>query len=180
MFCFPNVKEAIINRPTNRPTNRPYCTNRPHFSFVLGSSYRFASCAQMPGHTHCVGIIHSGLQCTLSRKHPGQPISLRAPCTRCHERRCRTHCRCGRTGTAVGRAGGRPAPKAAAAPQPKAKAKPKAMPKAVAVPPPVVVAGPAGPMSQLSMERLRPPEWHRAIVEAVATAMKRGREDEYA
>ena len=44
------------------------------------------------------------------------------------------------------------------------------MPKAVAVPPRVVVAGPAGPMPQLSMERLRPPEWHRAIVEAVATA----------
>ena len=39
-----------------------------------------------------------------------------------------------------------------------------------ALPPPVAVVGPAGPMPQLSMERLRPPQWHHAIVEAVATA----------
>ena len=116
------------------------------------------------------GVIHSRIPCTLSRKHPGTAISLRGPCSCCGERRCKSHCKCARNWTAVGRAGPRPAPKAVAAPLPKAKAKPKAAPKAAVVPPPVVVAGPVGPMPRLSMERLRPLEWYRAMVAAVGNA----------
>ena len=38
---------------------------------------------KMPGHIFCIGVAHSGLPCTLSRKRPDGPISLRGPCPYC-------------------------------------------------------------------------------------------------
>ena len=45
--------------------------------------------------------------CTLSRKHPGHPIQVGVRCRFCSEYRCKTHCKCGRNKTAVGRNGPR-------------------------------------------------------------------------
>ena len=56
----------------------------------------------------CKGDLHTGARCRCSRARPGEAISIRGPCTRCHERRCKTHCRCGRQGTATGRSAARP------------------------------------------------------------------------
>ena len=115
--------------------------------------------------------MHSGMPCTLSRKNLDGPISLRGPCSKCNERRCRTHCRCGRNSTAVGRAAGRPSPTTTVAPLPKAKA--KGMPKAIGQPPqaaPVVVQRPVGRMPDVSVERLQPNAWYCAMIEAVKDA----------
>ena len=56
----------------------------------------------------CKGDLHTGARCRLSRVRPGEAISIRGPCRKCNERRCKTHCRCGRQGTAVGRSAARP------------------------------------------------------------------------
>ena len=56
----------------------------------------------------CKGDLHTGARCQLSRVRPKQAISIRGPCSKCGERRCKTHCRCGRQGTATGRSAPRP------------------------------------------------------------------------
>ncbi len=59
-------------------------------------------------HVTCQGVDRSTAACKLSRAAKGKPIQLRGPCATCGERRCRTHCRCGRRGDAKGRNAGRP------------------------------------------------------------------------
>ena len=61
----------------------------------------------------CIGIVGGGGKCKLSRVKPGARMNIRGPCGRCGERRCRTHCRCGRNGTAQGRSAARPLKRAA-------------------------------------------------------------------
>ena len=83
---------------TNRPTNRPISSTLLHYS-ALAMMWRsithaivklvfwlklFHSKVQVPGNIHCRGVIHSQIPCTLSRKHPGLPISLRGPCSCCY------------------------------------------------------------------------------------------------
>ena len=63
----------------------------------------------MPPH-FCEGIYGTHLSCKLSRTNPDGPISIRGKCKNCGEKRCRTHCRCGRHRTVHGREAGRPAP----------------------------------------------------------------------
>ena len=53
------------------------------------------------GRKTCEGIVNRGGQCTLS--HDEGAIQIRGPCKKCGEKRCKTHCRCGRRGEAVGR-----------------------------------------------------------------------------
>ena len=55
----------------------------------------------------CHGVLGTDKKCKLSRVTPGGPISIRGKCVKCGERRCRAHCRCGRTGSARGRAAAR-------------------------------------------------------------------------
>ena len=80
----------------------------------------------------------TGVSCDLSRSAPGQAILIKGPCKRCHERRCRTHCQCGRDKTAAGRKAGRPS-RFAVAP-PRTAAPPRAL---AAAPPPAPVGRPA-------------------------------------
>ena len=43
----------------------------------------------------CRGVLHTLAKCKCSRAHPGKPTSIKGPCSKCGERRCRSHCRCG-------------------------------------------------------------------------------------
>ena len=80
----------------------------------------------------------------------------------CKERRCRTHCRCGRRGSAKGRGAARPAPKAS----PKARAAPpaSASPRRVlALPTPPPIGRPAA----LSLEVLSATAWWTQLLRDV-------------
>jgi hypothetical protein len=88
-------------------------------------------------------ITHTKRQCRLARNGSGDPIYLNAACGKCHEWRCKTHCKCGRLKTATGRNAPRPGRTGQAAA--KAQAKPKAaaaQPKAQAKAAPAPVARP--------------------------------------
>ena len=56
----------------------------------------------------CEGYFPSGRTCKASRSQPGQKVCIKGPCLKCRERRCKSHCRCGRQGTAIGRSAARP------------------------------------------------------------------------
>ena len=45
----------------------------------------------------------SGRPCTCSRKYPGYAVLVGNACKKCGEYRCKTHCACGRSKTALGR-----------------------------------------------------------------------------
>ena len=59
------------------------------------------------GQSKCKGVIHTNQKCRLSRDGSGNPMQVKK-CGVCKEIRCRTHCRCGRNHTAVGRRAPRP------------------------------------------------------------------------
>lgn len=113
----------------------------------------------------CRGVLHTGQDCTRGKNGA---IMLNSACSKCHEWRCKKHCRCGRRGTALGRHAARdprPTPEAKAKAQPKAqakaqpKAKAEAMPRAVSQPVPVprAVASPSpAPASPRALAALRP------------------------
>ena len=103
---------------------------------------------------NCRGVIHTGAACRLSRAHPGQAISIRGTCIRCVERRCRSHCRCGRQGTAVGLQAGRPG----------------AGPAPIHVVPPVAVPGPVGAPNNLAVEVLPTLAWFRKMIFEISVA----------
>jgi len=52
---------------------------------------------------YCKGCFPSGRACRSSRAQPGQRATIKGPCPKCKESRCRFHCRCNRAGVAVGR-----------------------------------------------------------------------------
>ena len=85
-----------------------------------------------------------GRLCTLHTKRPGEPIVLSQRCPYCAEWRCRTHCKCGREGTATGRSAPR-ARRPVQQPRAVAKAAPKAHPQPQPQPQPLapVVGRPA-------------------------------------
>jgi hypothetical protein len=80
--------------------------------------------------------------CDLSRDGAGDPIKKNAACATCGEWRCKTHCGCGRNGSATGRSAARPGATGA----PMAQAVPKAQPKAI--PQVAAKAGPQQPVLQ--------------------------------
>ena len=91
----------------------------------------------------CKGEIHTDIPCTLSRVVEDGPMQISGPCTRCRERRCKTHCRCGRSNNASGRSAGRPAEKVI---------QEKALPIQT---PPVIVPPPIGRKSKLDVQVFR-------------------------
>ena len=107
----------------------------------------------------CHGVFRSSRPCTLSRARRGQAISIRGPCQQCGERRCRTHCKCGRDGSATGWAAGRPA---TALPQPRA--------PSAAAPVEVEVVAPRGRPAALALEVLTATAWWAALLGAVSGA----------
>lgn len=114
----------------------------------------------------CV-LLHSNVKCDLARDGSGNPIVLSKKCDKCGEWRCKTHCRCGRTGTAKGRNAARPGkrPKARARPQAAAAAAPapgpapqaRAKAAAAAAPPPLSVEVLEGSRSRLQHKNSLPP-----------------------
>ena len=73
----------------------------------------------MPSYgARCCGVIRTGAKCKLSRVQPGKAILIAGPCKKCGERRCNTHCACGRGGKLAGRKQPRPKHSRAATPQP--------------------------------------------------------------
>ena len=106
----------------------------------------------------CKGDLHSGARCKLSRVRRNEPISIRGPCDKCHERRCKTHCRCGRTGMAKGRSAPRPAQRQEVVRQVQA-------PQPAAAP-----AGPVGRPASLGLEVLCAMLWWQGIMQAVESA----------
>ena len=117
---------------------------------------------------HCIGDIH-GSRCRRSRKHRGARCSIRGPCEFCGELRCRSHCLCGRAGTATGQNAARPG--TGAPPQAKAKAKAKArVAPAVALAAPPAPHAPVGRAGALSLEVLDTIEWYGAILQQVEYA----------
>ena len=81
----------------------------------------------MGGKCECVGVFKTTLQCTLGKD--GGRCQIKR-CPKCKEKRCRTHCRCGRAGKAVGRRAPRRGadPKTRAQPKARARAKPASLP----------------------------------------------------
>jgi hypothetical protein len=110
----------------------------------------------------CDGTWPDKQPCTVG-KHGA--VQLRGKCKRCHEKRCRSHCRCARQGTLIGRQCARPSAVA--------KAKPKAAPaprvvranQALAAAAPLV-GRPAAPRTDL----LKKEEWWRRMLEEVNAA----------
>ena len=115
----------------------------------------------------CQGVFRSAQPCTLSRARRGGAISIRGPCQRCGERRCRTHCRCGRTGSATGWAAGRPAPKVAAARPAPAATVATSSPAALAE---TQVVAPRGRPAALGLEVLTTTAWWAVLLQAVSGA----------
>ena len=110
--CARNLRSGVFIGKINR-TNRPILwTNRPE---PIPATIAAQDFDEMPGAVRCRGVIHTHTPCRMSRAHPGQAIQLRGPCSRCGERRCRSHCRCARNGNLIGQSAGRPA---ATAPRP--------------------------------------------------------------
>ena len=120
----------------------------------------------------CCGDFQTNSACTLSRVRPGCPMQIRGKCDRCAERRCRTHCRCGRNGWATGQAAGRPSPLGIAQAKPQAKAQAKAKAHAVAAPAPAVppVILPVGRPSMLSVDLLETTEWFQELMTEIRGA----------
>jgi hypothetical protein len=84
-------------------------------------------------------LVNSKVLCTLARNGSGNPSYRSSACSKCDEWRCKTHCRCGRQGTAKGRHAARPGvPAAKAKAKAKAKAAPAPQPKARAQARPLV------------------------------------------
>ena len=52
----------------------------------------------------CLGVINSSVKCKRSRRpNKNLPVVLTKVCSKCGEQRCKKHCKCGRSGTALGR-----------------------------------------------------------------------------
>jgi hypothetical protein len=93
------------------------CQNTCHLHVVAVTSSTLDLCIQFAFSmtskgASCLGELPSKARCTLGKG--GNPIFIPGRCKRCTEKRCRTHCKCGRKGTAKGRSAGRPKPTAKA------------------------------------------------------------------
>ena len=103
----------------------------------------------------CKGVLN-GRPCVMGKR--GKAISMRYPCADCREWRCRSHCKCARSGHAVGRK----------APRPNAKA--RAAAKALAAPAAAVVVPPVGRPAPLSFQLLAVSVWYAQMLTEVRGA----------
>ena len=110
----------------------------------------------------CLGILR-GAKCKRARGGTGEAVTLNKACSRCREWRCREHCRCGRQGTATGRAAAR----CACQPQAKAAAKAQASP---AQPEEVVVPKPLGRPAAQDTQVFSDNAWRAQVLEEIASA----------
>ena len=111
--------------------------------------------------------MRSHLKCRLARDGSKNAICLNKACKRCREWRCRSHCRCGREGTATGRAAARPC--AAAAVQ-RAGAKAAPRPPQLAVE--ALATNPVGRPATTSADVFADNSWRQGALEEVAKASK--------
>ena len=85
---------------------------RAHLHFCVGLKFSGSLASQILNSVamgaKCEGYFPSGRPCKASRSQPGQKVCIKGPCGKCRERRCKSHCRCGRQGTAIGRSAARP------------------------------------------------------------------------
>jgi hypothetical protein len=114
------------------------------------------------GKKECKGVIHSSSKCKLSRSSHGQPIQIKGPCKTCSERRCRTHCKCGRNKTATGQRAARPGGNGQTV-KPKVETPPKDQ---------VVAQAKAAGLGRLGVTVYRDASWFQACLEEVRTAAK--------
>lgn len=108
--------------------------------------------------------------CTLAKN--GGAISMRYPCSKCGQLRCRSHCQCARDGSLSGSSRGRPALRAVA----RAKAKAGAQPKVAAAPPPgqpappVLAVAPVGRAPALQADVMDSAAWWARLLQEVRHA----------
>jgi hypothetical protein len=114
----------------------------------------------------CEGEFHSGRPCTLGKNGKVQ-LHGNGKCRKCHEKRCRSHCRCARTGLLQGRARGRARANLAVLGRAKAAARPPPPPPA---PPPMAPLALVGRPAALNCEVLDKPEWWDRILQEVELA----------
>ena len=115
----------------------------------------------MPSAT-CDGALPSGRRCCLGTNGGAVQLKGNGKCRRCHEKRCRSHCKCARLGRLHGRAQARPK-----------HAGPRAVPKAkaAAAPAPVLPLAPAArPRAKPQVEFLPESEWMPRVIAAVRSA----------
>ena len=126
----------------------------------------------MPSKGHeCEGVLGNGHRCRMSRDGKGHAIRLNKACRVCGEWRCRTHCKCGREGTAHGWQAPRGRVPEAEQPRPKAKARPRST-ESRPIPPsePVYSVVPAGRPAQLDTEVYADAAWWPVLLAEVAEA----------
>ena len=76
-----------------------------HMSLLRQACFCIVVRYRMPP-AECIGEFPSGRPCTLG-KHGKVQLHGDGKCKKCHEKRCRSHCCCARTGILQGRARGR-------------------------------------------------------------------------
>lgn len=111
----------------------------------------------------CEGDLRTGADCELKKDGSGEKCTLNSACDKCREWRCKTHCRCGRQGTATGRSAAR----SRSRPQAKAKAKPQARP---AQPQEVVALRPRGRPASLATDVFDDGSWRARLLEDISGA----------
>ena len=134
-------------------------------------------------HGRACKLLHGAGLCDLARDGSGDPIKVNKPCAICRERRCKTHCRCGRLKQTTGRKAPRPgspaaaakakaAPKAKAQPKVAAKAAPKAAANAAAAATPLLpLAAPQQRQQRASTTQVSVfSEWHKQLLAEVELA----------
>ena len=113
----------------------------------------------------CEGEFPSGRPCTLGKNGKVQ-LHGSGKCKKCHEKRCRSHCRCARTGISRGRARRRARANRAVL----ARAKVAARPPPLASPPPIAPLAVVGRPAALNCEVCDRATWWSRILEEVEQA----------
>ena len=93
--------------------------------------------------------------CRRSRDGQGNPVCISRPCSKCKEWRCKTHCKCGRQGTACGRHAPR---------------RTRAMEQAPTLAPVLSAVLPVPRMPKLAVETFAGQPWHSRAVHDITQA----------
>jgi hypothetical protein len=120
----------------------------------------------------CEGVLGNDHRCRMSRDGRGHAISLNKACLVCKEWRCKTHCKCGREGTARGWHAPRGKALEEEHPRPKAKARPRSSESARATSSsePSYSVVPVGRPANLDTEVYADATWWPVLLEEIAAA----------